>query len=72
MDTYSKTAAQYRKTLELTLRQIGCWPMNESCRPKMSRIMMRREISKQVKKLDDDELLAVMWIVNSFAVSKNT
>lgn len=62
------TSADYRRRIVNGLKLIGCWPRVGATRPNMSRVFMRREISRSTKFLNDDELLAVMWMVNALSL----
>lgn len=60
--------ADYRRRIVNGLELIGCWPKAGAVRPNMDRVFMRREISRSTKFLNDDELLAVMWMVNALSL----
>jgi hypothetical protein len=61
-------AVAYRRRMVERLRLIGCWPRSGAPRPNMGRITLLREIVKGIKFLDDDALVAVMWMVNALAL----
>jgi hypothetical protein len=69
INTKNKVGAiAYRRRMVTNLKLIGCWPRAGVPRPNMGRITLLREISKGIKFLDDDALVAVMWMVNALAL----
>jgi hypothetical protein len=69
MNTKDKAGAvAYRRRMVERLRLIRCWPRVGVPRPNMGRITLRREIAQGIKFLDDDALVAVMWMVNALAL----
>ncbi len=61
-------AAEHRRRMVTSLKLIGYWPRRGNPGPGMGRILLQREIGKGLRLLDDDALVAVMWVVNALGL----